>query len=90
MRLSRTNNLAHGSVSKEQLDLVAAFFVGIPRPEMNRVLGYVKVEGNFVLVSDFVAPQTPMLAQVVLADGKLNYYAMDKSLLRSEPIPPSE
>jgi hypothetical protein len=47
----------------------------------------VKIDAHFLLVSDFVAPQTPMLAHAVLAEGRLNYYAMDKSLLHSDPVP---
>ena len=77
-------------VSKEQLDTVAAFFVEIPRTRMNRVLGYVRLDGRFVLVSDFAAPQTPMLATAVLADDRLEFYGMDKSLMRSDALPVAE
>ena len=74
-------------VPKDQLDSVAAFFVEIPRTQTHRVLGYVRIDGSFVLVSDFVAPEMPMLAQAVLADDKLEFLGMDKSLLRFDPIP---
>lgn len=76
-----------GTLNREQLDRCAAFFIEVPRTGKSRYAGYVNVEGQFILVSDFVAPQTPMIAMVSVSDGYLNFHGMDRSIMRRDPIP---
>lgn len=76
-----------GILDREQLDLCAAFSIEVPRTGTSRYAGYVNVNGQFILVSDFVAPQTPMIAMVSVSDGHLNFHGMDKSIMRRDPIP---
>jgi len=75
-----------GILNRDQLDWRAAFFVEIPRTELDRYAGYAKVDGEFVLVADFEAPQMPMIAMVSVDNGHLVFHGMDKSVLRREPI----
>ncbi|MEL6107998.1 MAG: hypothetical protein AAFU85_18385 [Planctomycetota bacterium] len=75
-----------GILDREQLDLCAAFSIEIPRTGKSRFAGYVNVSGQFILISDFVAPQTPMIAMVSVSDGHLNFHGMDKSIMCRDPI----
>lgn len=75
-----------GILDREQLDLCAAFSIEIPRTGKSRFAGYVNVNGQFILVSDFVAPQTPRIAMVSVSEGHLNFHAMDQSIMRRDPI----
>ena len=76
-----------GILNTTQLDDCAAFSIEIPRTELDRYAGYVKIEGRFVLVADFVAPQQPMLFTISVEDGYLNFHGIDKSVMRRDPIP---
>jgi hypothetical protein len=73
-------------IQRNQLDDVAAFSVEIPRTRTDRVLGYVRVDNRFILVSDFIAPDEPMLARAILDHETLKFYSWDNTLLHSDPI----
>ena len=81
---------APGLLNRDQLDSCAVFFVEIPRTGLCRYVGYVKVDGRFQLVADFEAPDVPMISMVAVENDRLNFYGIDKSLIRSESIKPGK
>lgn len=76
-----------GILDRQQLDQCAAFSIEIPRTGTSRYAGYANVDGQFILVSDFVASQIPMIAMVSVSDGHLNFHGMDRLIIRRDPIP---
>lgn len=66
-----------------QLDDVASFFVGIPRSQSNRYLGYVRRGNQFHRVCDFVAPELPMISRAVVIGNELRFVGMDGSVLHA-------
>jgi hypothetical protein len=79
-----------GLLNRNQLDSCAAFSVEIPRTELMRYLGYAKIDGQFVLVSDFEAPRSALVSMVSVDEGDLVFHRMNKSEFRRDPIQPKK
>ncbi|GAA5511208.1 hypothetical protein [Novipirellula caenicola] len=75
-----------GILHKDQLDQCAAFSIQIPRSSQCRYVGYVNVDGRFVLVSDFIGPPVPSIAYISVSDDHLNFHNIKKSLVHRDPI----
>jgi len=65
---------------------LAGFSVEIPRAGKERYFTFRKTNGRYRLIDEFVAPDTPMIAQIKLENGTLVYCTVQGERILTRPL----